>query len=55
MRSDKFKVNDSIPLLNSEVPRYKDNKKQALVVYLATLNYLEYLEQVFDKLNQTVL
>lgn len=43
-------------LLNSEIPAfiYKDRLTIALLVYRDTINYLEYITQVFDKMNQTL-
>lgn len=43
-------------LLDSEIPEfeYKDRVTDALLVYRDTINYLEYITQVFDKMNRTL-
>lgn len=43
-------------LLNTDIPEfiYKDRLTIALLVYRDTINYLEYITQVFDKMNQTL-
>ncbi|XP_026319211.1 uncharacterized protein LOC113229743 [Hyposmocoma kahamanoa] len=43
-------------LLDSDIPefKYKDRLTNALLVYRDTINYLEYITQVFDKMNQTL-
>lgn len=43
-------------LLDSDIPefKYKDRLTNALLVYRDTINYLEYIAQVFDKMNQTL-
>lgn len=44
-----------IPLLDSEIPDFnsEDRLSVGLLLYRDTLNYLEYLAQVFEHLHET--
>lgn len=43
-----------LPLLDSEIPDFNSEDKLSvgLLLYRDTMNYLEYLAQVFEKLNE---
>lgn len=43
------------PLLDKDVPSFAQDYSLGLLLYRDTLNYLEYLKQVFSKLAQTTL
>lgn len=42
-------------LLDSDIPefKYKDRVTNALLVYRDAINFLEYIIQVFEKMNET--